>query len=67
MLETVTIQLVIKIHLKRILASLLVLSCFSVTTVYATITQEDIDDAKQQVDNLQQQVDDVEKELGIYG
>ena len=56
-----------KIHLKRILASLLVLSCFSVTTVYATITQEDIDDAKQQVDNLQQQVDDVEKELGIYG
>ena len=55
-----------KIHIKRILASLLVLSCFSVTTVYATITQEDIDDAKQQVDNLQQQVDDAEKELDAH-
>lgn len=52
-----------KIHIKRIIASLLVLCCLSATTVYATVTQEDINDAKEQVDNLQQKVDEAEKEL----
>ena len=52
-----------KMHIKRTLASLLLLFCLSVTTVYATVTQDDIDDARQQVDNLQQQVDNAEKEL----
>ena len=52
-----------KLHIRRVLASLLVLCCLSVTTVYATVTQDDINDAKEQVDNLQQQVDEAEKEL----
>lgn len=55
-----------RIHVKRIIASLLILSCLSVTTVYATVTQEDIDDAKEQVDNLQQKVDEAEKELDSH-
>lgn len=55
-----------KIHIKRIIASLLILSCLSATTVYATVTQDDIDDAKEQVDNLQQQVDEAEKELDSH-
>ena len=45
------------------IASLLILCCLSVTTVYAKVTQEDINDAKEQVDNLQDQVDAAEKEL----
>ena len=52
-----------KVRIKRIIASLLVLCCLSVTTVYATVTQDDINDAKNQVDNLQQKVDEAEKEL----
>ena len=52
-----------KVRIKRIIASLLVLCCLSVTTVYATVTQDDINNAKEQVDNLQQKVDEAEKEL----
>ena len=52
-----------KVYIKRIIACVMMLCCLSVTTVYATITQEDIDNAKNQVDNLQQQVDDAEKVL----
>lgn len=52
-----------RIRIRRLIASLLVLCCLSVTTVYATVTQEDINDAKEQVDNLQQQVDEAGKEL----
>lgn len=52
-----------KIHWKRIMASLLVVSCLSATTVYATVTKEDIQDAKDQVNNIQQKVDEAEKEL----
>lgn len=52
-----------RIHIKRIITALLVLFCLSATTVYATVTQDDLDDAKEQVDNLQQQVDEAEKEL----
>lgn len=55
-----------KIHLKRIMASLLVLTCLSATTVYATVTKEDIQDAKDQVNNIQQKVDEAEKELGKH-
>jgi len=52
-----------KAGMKRVLAVVILFCCLSVTTVYAKITQEDIDDAKQQVDNLQQQVDDAENTL----
>lgn len=52
-----------KIQIKRLIASLLILCCLSVTTVYATVTQDDINDAKEQVDNLKDQVDEAEKEL----
>lgn len=52
-----------KIQIKRIIASLLILCCLSVTTVYAKVTQDDINDAKEQVDNLKDQVDEAEKEL----
>ena len=55
-----------KVYIKRIIACVMMLCCLSVTTVYATITQEDIDNAKNQVDNLQQQVDDAEKELDAH-
>ena len=52
-----------KTYIKRVLASVVMLFCLSITTVYATVTQDDIDNARDQVDNLQQQVDDAEKEL----
>lgn len=52
-----------RIHIKKIAAALCVLCCVSVTTVYAKVTQDDIDDAKDQVNQIQQKVDDAEKEL----
>lgn len=52
-----------RIHIRRVIAALLVFCCLSATTVYATVTQDDINDAKEQVENLQQQVDEAEKEL----
>lgn len=52
-----------KVHIKRMLASTLLLFCLSFTTVYATVTQDDINDAKEQVDNLEQQVEDAGKTL----
>jgi len=52
-----------RVRIKRMLAALMLLCCLSVTTVYATVTQEDINNAKEQVDNLQQKVDEAEKEL----
>ena len=55
-----------KIRIKRIIASFLVLCCLSVTTVYATVTQDDINDAREQVDNLQQKVDEANKELNKH-
>ncbi len=51
-----------KLYLKRIIASVLVLSCLSLTTVYADVTG-DLEDAREQVDNLQEQVDKAEEEL----
>ncbi len=55
-----------KVQIKRVVAALLVLLCVSATTVYATVTQDDINDAKEQVENLQQQVDQAEKELDAH-
>lgn len=49
--------------MKQILAVVLIVCCLSMTTVYATVTQEDIDDAREQIDNLQQQVEDAENLL----
>lgn len=52
-----------KIYVKRMAASILLLGLLSFTTVYADVTQDDIDDAKEQVDNLQNQVEDAENTL----
>ncbi len=50
-------------YIERVFVSVLLLFCMSVTTVYATVTQEQIDEAKGQVDNLQQQVEQAENVL----
>ena len=55
-----------KVRIKRILAAFMLLCCLSVTTVYATVTQDDINNAKEQVDNLQQKVDEAQKELNKH-
>ena len=55
-----------KIKIRQIIAAVIIMCCLSVTTVYATITQEDINNAKEQVDNLQQQVDDAENTLNEH-
>lgn len=46
--------------IKRAVAVFLLLGCLSVTTAYADVTQEDIDNAKEQLDNLQEQKDEAE-------
>lgn len=51
-------------YIKRIILSLVLLFSLSVTTVYATVTQEQIDQAQQQVNQLQQQVQDAENQVG---
>ena len=50
-------------YIKRVILSAVLLFCLSVTTVYATVTQEDINQAQNQVDSLQQQVQDAENVL----
>lgn len=50
-------------YIKRVMISAVLLFCMSVTTVYATVTQEQIDEVKGQVDNLQQQVENAENVL----
>ncbi len=52
-----------KTYLKRAIASILLLCCLSLTTVYADVTQDDINDAKEQVDNLEEQVEDAKNTL----
>lgn len=47
-------------YIKRALISALLLFSMSVTTFYATVTQEQIDEVHGQVDNLQQQVENAE-------
>lgn len=50
-------------YIKRMLASILLLCCLSMSTVYADVTQEDIDNARDQIENIQEQVNDAEKEI----
>ena len=53
-------------YLLRVLVSVILLCSISITTVYATVTQEQIDQAKDQVNNLQQQVNDAENVLDQF-
>lgn len=53
-------------YFKRILISVMLIFCLSATTFYGTVTQEQIDQVKDQVDNLQQQVDNAESVLNQY-
>ncbi|MBQ2705652.1 MAG: cell wall hydrolase [Agathobacter sp.] len=50
-------------YIKRVTLSVLLILSLSVTTFYATVTQEQIDQVKDQVGNLQQQVQDAENVL----
>lgn len=50
-------------YIKRVFFSALLLFCISVTTVYATVTQEDINQVQNQVNNLQQQKENAENVL----
>lgn len=52
-----------KRYMKRAILLAILLFSMSITTVYASVTQSDIDGAKEKVDNLQQQVDKAESEL----
>ena len=47
-----------KIPLKRIFAAAALVCCLTVTTAYADVTQEDIDNAKNQINNLKNQQKD---------
>lgn len=53
-------------RINRLFAALLLFCCMMVTTVYADVTQEDIDDAKEQIEGLQNQKDDVENAVNSY-
>ena len=53
-------------YILRVLVSVILLCSISITTVYATVTQEQIDQAKDQVNNLQQQVNDAENVLDQF-
>lgn len=53
-------------YIKRVALSAFIILCLSVTTFYATVTQEQIDQVKDQVNQLQQQVDDAENELNQF-
>ena len=53
-------------YIKRVTLSVVIILCLSVTTFYATVTQEQIDQVKDQVNQLQQQVDDAENELNQF-
>ena len=49
-----------KITLKRIFAAAALVCCLTVTTAYADVTQEDIDNAKNQINNLKNQQKDAQ-------
>ena len=49
-----------KIPLKRIFAAAALVCCLTVTTAYADVTQEDIDNAKNQINNLKNQQKDAQ-------
>ena len=50
-------------YINRVIASILLICCLSISTVYADVTQEDLDNARDQIENIQDQVDNAEKEL----
>lgn len=45
---------------RRIFAAALLVCCLTVTTAYADVTQQDIDDAKNKIDSLQDQKEDAQ-------
>lgn len=49
-----------RVFVKKIMAVLLLIGCLSITTAYADVTQDDIDNAKEEIDNLQEQKDEAE-------
>jgi len=53
-------------YIKRILPSILLLCCLSLTTIYVDGSQTDIDNANNQIDNIQDQLEDAENELDKY-
>ena len=53
-----------RVYMKRCIASIFLLCCLSLSTVYADVTQEDLDNAREQIENIQEQVDNAEKEIG---
>ncbi len=53
-------------YIKKILPSLLLVLCLSLTTIVASGSQTDIDNANNEIDNLQNQIDDAQDELDDY-
>ncbi len=51
---------------KRLIAALLVFCCLFLTTVYADVTQEDIDNAKDKIEDLQDQKENAENAVNDY-
>lgn len=49
-----------RISIKRTMMALLLLCCLTCTTVYADVTQDDIDNAKNQIDELKDKKEDAE-------
>lgn len=49
-----------RISIKRTMMTLLLLCCLTCTTVYADVTQDDIDNAKNQIDELKDKKEDAE-------
>lgn len=52
-----------KLSIKNLVASFLLLCSFSVTTLYAETTQEDIDNAREQINEIQNQKDEAEERV----
>lgn len=55
-----------RIPMKRVLAAFLVLCILTLTTVYAEVTQDDIDAAKDELDKLEDQKDNAENAAENY-
>ena len=53
-------------YIKRILPAALLIFCLSFTTICASGSQADIDNANNQIDNIQNQIDDAQDELDDY-
>lgn len=50
-------------YVKVFFGAIVLLGCLSISSVYADVTQEDLDNARDQIENIQEQVDDAEKEI----